>query len=71
MAQDKQLACRNVQNSATNRVFLVSVSRYASSKSAIFATNFEHFIQALDYEQALKKQSCHDLLKNQYNFPEK
>src|SRR3989338_1259041 len=53
MAQDNQLACRNVQNSATNRGFFVSVSRYASSKSVIFATNFGHFNQALDYEQAL------------------
>ncbi|TSC73222.1 MAG: hypothetical protein G01um101448_860 [Parcubacteria group bacterium Gr01-1014_48] len=36
------LAYQNDQNSAANRVFFVSVSRYASSKYAIFATNFDH-----------------------------
>jgi hypothetical protein len=42
------LACRNAQNSAANYVFFVSVSRYTSSKYAIFATNFDHFSTALD-----------------------
>ncbi len=33
---------------ATNCVFFVNIPRYASSKYAIFATNFDHFTTALD-----------------------
>ena len=59
---------RTVQNSAANRIFLVSVPRYAFSKSAIFATNFEQFGEALDFEQALKEEDFKLAVKIIYEF---
>ncbi len=55
-------------NNVANYVFFVNISRYASSKYAILATNFEHFIEALDSGQALRNYRNLGILTGIKNF---